>query len=110
MTAIRRPHHVSFAATVVAGTALLAWLADLAARPACPSGYVRLIDVELIATVFSGGVLAVAGITAAANRNRVGGALATAWSVLVLVAAVLALLAGLAAVMSPSGVDGCWTF
>src|SRR5262245_49099290 len=103
---------MSLVAAVISATATLAWLAELATRPPCPNGYVRLIDVAKVGPVISGFlfVTVLALWTVSPRRNR-------AWIVTILVATVgvaslaLLLVAGIAIVSHSRPVDNsCWTF
>jgi hypothetical protein len=48
----------SVTSMVAAAAALAVWLTDLLTRPPCPRGYVRLVDVELVAPVVCGALAA----------------------------------------------------
>jgi hypothetical protein len=108
----------AFVGAVIAGTGLLAGLADWTTRPPCPEGYVRLIDVVPIAAVICGAftvmlVWRAARTTPWARQRKEVRGRTMVTSVGLTVLTVLPALLAVASYVQHRGQtidNGCWTF
>jgi heme A synthase len=92
------------------------WLAELESRPACPPGYVRLIDLDPVALFFSVAMFVFSLLLVVLASRRRESRRRARWMVAAGVAVTLLALAGSlsAAEMIHVNTDGspgsCWTF
>jgi len=102
----------ALAASVLSFAATITWTVELATRPPCPPGYVRLVDLDPAARVMSGMLVLVSvGVLLSSLRYRRVRALAVLGLVLFVLALADSAMATVALVYDHSGsASNCWTF